>query len=149
MIRFKTIHHEELIVYFPNEYNVDQYTQVDISNTIDATIIYKIIEFDPKIKWRITKHENLRRVADYEILNGPKTALKMFLSDLFFDITEHLPEEVEQFSKNVTKLYYELQKYYKFDIINVNKYFNYIDNEYLELLKSTKTADFNYFFPIK
>jgi hypothetical protein len=147
MIRFKDINNEEVLVYFPDEFIYGEYTEADCNNTRDARVIYKITELMPMLRWKILKHSNMTRISTYKILGSTSISIKFFLLDLYYDITSGDPAEVQAFSRNVTKLYFKLQSYYDFNIIESGTIFKYVDDEYLNMLKNKNESNFKYFFP--
>jgi hypothetical protein len=150
MIKLETVTNELIIVFFPNEFIHGNYKEHEITLLKDATIVYHINEIKPNFKWKIIKHFNLNRVADYDILGSNKKSIEFFLDDLFKDLIDHninfLYDKIA--SINITKLIYEITKYHNIDIDNDDSMIlSYVDLETLERLKSKERLNFNYFFP--
>jgi len=150
MIKLKTISNELIVIFFPNEFIYGNYTNNETELLRDATIVYHINEMNPNFKWKIIKHINHYKTADYEILGNNKKSIEFFLDDLFKDLIEHnidfLYDKMQ--SINITKLIYEITKYHDIDIENDDSIIlSYVDLETLDRLKSNEKLNFNYFFP--
>jgi len=148
MIKFTDSYGETVIVYFPNEYIKDNYSKLEQLDTRDSRIIYKITEFTPKLTWWILKHDNLLKIAKYQILGKNTSAIKIFLDDLYDDLCNGSYIEDTNITQSTTKLYYTLTKQCK--IIFKHKcscHLNrFIDDEYYKILNDKKELNFNYFF---